>query len=294
MFKDYYSILDLSYPSNNEEIKQAYQSKVQCLGKESSLISSPNYQQRFDVEEAFRVIGSSYSLKKAYDEEYPKYLESIEKDSFSIQDDWTLSLINSERNFVANYLSHLMQTNQVKKTNWGGKTLGCLGTLMGLFFLVLFVTGVRTCTRKHAQNVFSRSVDNSDNVVKPSSFSNSICNQLYTSKSNAERKIQNMAREINQDLPQKIDDNITHTAITLSSTALVYEYEVDDVFFEMNKDLALSLNRQCNNIRAMYSDMKPMIDLLLETNRGISYKYVCKISGETYIVEVPYSKLANL
>lgn len=70
MFKDYYSILDLSYPSNNEEIKQAYQSKVQCLGKESSLISSPNYQQRFDVEEAFRVIGSSYSLKKAYDEEY--------------------------------------------------------------------------------------------------------------------------------------------------------------------------------------------------------------------------------
>lgn len=286
MFKDYYSILGISYPSSDDEIRQAHCSRVESLGTDSSNYSNPNYQQRVDIEEAFRVLGASYSLKKAYDEEYSRYLESENKDEFCIQDDWTLSQINSEHNFVVNRLLQPLPTdNEEQKKGWGGKALGCVGKIFGFFLLMLVIAGVKNCSRKQMRDALSDSSYNTEYVSSPSSSSSS---------SNAERKLQQTAREINQSLPRRIDDNITHKAISLTSSALVYEYVIDDDFFELYKDQALSSNVQLDNIRALYSDMKPMIDLLLETHRGISYKYICRRSGETNIVEVPYSKLAGI
>jgi hypothetical protein len=160
--------------------------------------------------------------------------------------------------------------------------------------LILFISGVKTCSRNQARKTLSESYDNSEYVTSPSYSSNTSSSQVTSSSSDAERKLQKTAREINQDLPRKIDDNITQSAITLTSTALIYEYIIDDDYFDMYKDQALSASDQLNNIRAMYSDMKPMIDLLLKTHRGISYKYICKESGKTNIVEIPYSELAGI
>ena len=84
------------------------------------------------------------------------------------------------------------------------------------------------------------------------------------------------------------------SAISLTESALVYVYLIDDDYFEMMRDQALSSANQLANIRTMYSDMKPMIDLLVQTHRGISYKYICKNSKETNIVEVSYDDLASL
>ena len=292
MFKDYYSILGVSFPANAEEIRLAHQSKIETLGADSSKPSNPNYQQRVDVEEAFRVIGTSYSLKKAYDEEYAKYIVSEDKHSFSIQDDWILSQINSEHNFVVNrILQPLPMNSEETKTGWSGKTLSCLGKIFGFFLLILFIAGVKTCSRNQARKALSESYDNTEYVTPTSS--SSATSYVSSTNTNAERKLQKTAREINQDLPRMINDNITQRAITLTPSSLVYVYEIDDDFFEMYRNQALSSSSQLDNIRAMYSDMKPMIDLLLETHRGISYKYICKRSGETNIVEVSYSKLAG-
>ena len=65
MFKDYYSILKLSYPARDEDIKNAYTTLVNTLGADSANPSSPKYQVRVDVEEAYRVLGASYILKTA-------------------------------------------------------------------------------------------------------------------------------------------------------------------------------------------------------------------------------------
>ena len=294
MFKDYYSILGVTFSASDEQIRLAHQSKVEALGAESSKCSNPNYQQRVDVEEAFRVIGASYSLKKAYDEEYAKYIETEDKQSFSIQDDWILSQINSEHNFVVNRLLQPLQMNSEEaKTGWGSKILGCLWKIFGFFLLMLFFAGVKNCSRNQARKALSKSYDNTEYVTSTNS-SSSTNSYVSSSSTNAERKLQKTAREINQDLPRRINNNITQRAITLTPSALVYVYEIDDDFFELYRTQALSSNGQLNNIKAMYSDMKPMIDLLLETHRGISYKYVCKRSGETNIVEVPYSQLAGI
>lgn len=290
MFKDYYSILGVSYPSSSEEIHQAYNAKIGKLGEESSKESSPNYTERVDVEEAFRVIGASYRLKIAYDEEYAQYLASEDKDNFSIQNDWTITEIDHERAFVIN---RILQNgpkiqNEDDKKGFGGKVLGCFLKIIGVFFILLLFAGIKNCSRQQARKALVESYTESNYSQNNNSTSYSQSN------SSAELKLQKTAREINQSLPRRIDDNITQSAISLTESALVYVYLIDDDYFEMMRDQALSSANQLANIRAMYSDMKPMIDLLVQTHRGISYKYICKNSKETNIVEVPCTDLASL
>lgn len=286
MFKDYYSILGISFPSNNEEIRQAYCNKVEALGTDSSKCSSPDYQRRVDVEVAFRVLGASYSLKAAYDEEYQQYTETPVKDCFEIKDDWTKSQIKSEIDFVVNRILEPVSTYQgeTERKGIGSKAIGCVGKILGFIFLIIVIAGVKTCARKQVRNSFKNS------YIEPESKDKFT----ISSNNNSEIELQKAAREINQTLPRQLDSNITHQAISLSSSALVYEYIVDDNFFSKVKDQALSLDNQLANIRMMYSDMKPMIDLLIETNRGISYKYICKTSKNTNIVSVSCDDLRTL
>ncbi len=297
MFKDYYSILGITFPSNEDEIKQAYQSRVESLGTESSNYGNPNYQQRVDVEEAYRVLVVAYGLKSAYDEEYSKYIESENKDSYCIQESWTQSQIDSQHNTVVNrILTPMPASSEEKKKGWFKQTMGCFGgclwKILGFILLIIAISAAKTCARKQMKNTLSESSINTEYVS--SSLSSSAIPTKNKTNSNAERKLQNMAWDINQSLPRKMNDNMTALAITLTSSALVYEYEIDDDCFEMYKDQVLSQSAQLEQVKEMYSDMKPMINLLLETHRGISYKYVCKKSRETNIVEVPYSKLAGI
>lgn len=289
MFKNYYSILGISYPSNNEEIRQAYNDKVEKLGEDSAKETNPYYAERVDVEEAFRIIGASYGFKTAYDDEYAQYLESEDKDNFSIQNDWTISVISSERAFVINRILPNTSINQkqCEKKHFGSKMLGCFMKILCFLFFMLTIAYVKTCARKQARNSFVDSYTvtnyNSDNSI--SNTSNNF---------NAEYSLQKAVGEINNSLPCVVDNNITHNYIYLTSTALVYVYLVEDDYFDMMKEQALSPVNQLSKIRAMYTGMKPMIDLLVQTHRGISYKYVCKNSKETNIVEVPYEDLASL
>lgn len=286
MFKDYYSILGISFPSNNEEIKHAYCKKVEALGSESSKCSSPDYQKRVDVEVAYRVLGVSYSLKTAYDEEYQQYTETPDKECLEIKDDWTKSQIKSEIDFVVNRILVPESACQggTEKNGIGNKAIGCVGKILGFIFLIIMIAGVKTCARKQVRNSFENS------YVEPETEDKSA----ISSNNNSEIKLQKTAREINQTLPRQLDSNITHQAISLTPSALVYEYIVDDIFFSKVKDQVLSIDNQLANIRMMYSDMKPMIDLLIETNRGISYKYVCKKSKSTNIVTVSCDDLRAL
>lgn len=298
MFKDYYSKLGVPFTASDEEIRQAYQSKVEALGEESSWCSSPNYQQRVDVEEAFRVLGASYRLKKAYDEEYSVFLDSEDKESFSIKDDWTQSEINSEHNFVVNHVLH-PQTISGKNTKLSlvSKTLGCLGgclsKILGIFAILFVMALTRTCTRHRMREVLGLH-DNTECVTKQNNLLSNL-NCLYPSSNlAAEQKLKKIVGEMNQSLPRSLNNNVALRAILLTPSALVYEYEVNDDYFTEFKSQILSLNNQIDNIKVLYSDMKPMIDLVLETHRGISYKYVCEKSGESNITEVSYSKLASI
>lgn len=150
------------------------------------------------------------------------------------------------------------------------KMLRCAGYVFLAFAFLLGITMVRTCTKKRVEKSFE-----------------------YYSES-ADYKLKRVATEINSTLPQYINKNITIQTVQIESNALVYVYKVDDKFFSEYKDYITLKNFQLDNLRTVYNEMKPMIDLLIETHRGLHYRYFCKKSNEMTEIKIYYSDLLNL
>lgn len=278
MFKDYYSILKLSYPASDENIKNAYTTIVNALGSESSNPDCANYQVRVDTEEAYRVLGASYSLRKAYDEEY----ENAKKEGFDvyeIKDDWLITGIERERDFVINKI--LSPNYKVpkpfvpKKKGRGMKVLGCLGKAFLVYVALMSFVYISKCSREKTKESYELS-------------------STMNSTENAENQLRRFIIEKNINLPQDMDENITTEEVLLERDALVYVYKVDDNFFSEFKEHAMSRNIQLSNLKTVYHEMKPMIDLLVETHRGIYYRYICRESGEISEFKIYYSDLSKL
>ena len=278
MFKDYYSILRLSYPASDEDIKNAYTTIVNTLGTDSANPSSPKYQARIDVEEAYRVLGASYILKTAYDKEYQKAItEGFE--TYEIEDDWLLSGIERERAFVVNtILSPGYKPPKPfvpKKKGKGMKVLGCLGKAFLVYIALMSFVYISKCSREKARESYELS-------------------SSMNSTENAENQLRRFIIEKNINLPQDMDENITTEEVLLENDALVYVYKVDDDFFSEFKEHAMSRNIQLSNLKTVYHKMKSMIDLLVETHRGITYRYICRESGEISEFKIYYNDLSKL
>ena len=278
MFKDYYSILRLSYPASDEDIKNAYTTIVNALGSESSNPECTNYQVRVDTEEAYRVLGASYSLRKAYDEEYEKAKEEG-FDVYEIKDDWLIAGIERERDFVINKtLSPNYKAPKPfvpKKKSRGMKVLGCLGKAFLVYVAFMTFAYISKCSRDKARESYETS------------------NTVNSSES-AENQLRRFVIEKSINLPQDMDENITTEEVLLEDDALVYVYKVDDDFFSEFKEHAMSRSIQLSNLKTVYHEMKPMIDLLVETRRGIYYRYICRESGEISEFKIYYSDLSKL
>ena len=279
MFKDYYSILKLSYPASDEDIKSAYTTIVKTLGADSANPSNPKYQVRIDVEEAYRVLGASYILKTAYDKEYQKATtEGLE--TYEIEDDWLLSGIERERAFVVNTILSpgykLPKPFVPKKKSKGMKVLGCLGKVFLVYIAITFFVFISS---KYFKEKVRESYE--------------LSNTMNSTKS-AENQLRRFIIEKNINLPQDMNKNITTEEVLLEEDALVYVYKVDDAFFSEFKEYAMSRDIQLSNFKTVYHEMKPMIDLLVETHRGIYYRYICRESGKISEFKIYYSELSTL
>ena len=278
MLKDYYSVLEISYPSTSEEIRTAYNAKKESLGKDSSNSNDSNYQSRVEVELAYRILGASYILKTAYDGEYEKAMaEGL--DDYEVKHESLLSDIERERDFVVNQLLNpnfkMPKTNSTKEKSWGMKVLGCFGKGFLIYLCLMTFVYLKKCSRESVRESYEPQ-------------------NSYVSTESADSKLRRFAAEKNASLPQDMDENITTQAVLLESDALVYVYKVDDDFFAEFKDHAQSREIQLGNLRTVYSEMKPMIDLLIETHRGIYYRYICRKSGETTEFKIYYRDLVDL
>jgi hypothetical protein len=278
MLVDFYSILGVSFPSSSEEIQSAYITKKDSLGKDSANSSNPNYQARVDVELAYRVLGASYILKTAYDEEYEK-AKQVGFNDYEVAHESLLPDIERERDFVVNKLLNpnfkMPKTTTPHEKGWGMKALGCIGK--GFLIYLCLVAFVQI--KKYSKDSVKESYET------PST---------YATKESAESQLRSFVLEKNISLPQDMDENITTQEVVLERDAIVYVYKVNDNFFAEFKDHAFSRDIQLKNLRTVYDKMKPMIDLLIETHRGIYYRYICRESGETTEFKIYYSDLVDL
>ena len=277
MFKDYYSILKISYPASNDIVKKAYITIINCLGSESVNVSNPNYQIRVDTEEAFRVLGASYSLREAYDEEYQKAKEKG-MDVYEIKDDWLLSGIEREHNFVVNTILNPKHKPSKPKNNWTNNTFGCLFKPYLIFLCLIALLYVSKCSEEKTRESHMRSMSSTS----------------LDAKKSAEEGLKSFVMQKNLNLPQDINENITTQAVLLNDDAIVYVYNVDDTFFSEFKDYAFSREIQLKNLQTVNQKTKPLTDLLIETYRGIYYRYICRESGEINEFKITYNDLLEL
>lgn len=278
MFVDFYSILGVSFPSSSEEIQSAYITKKDSLGKDSANSSNPNYQARVDVELAYRVLGASYILKTAYDEEYEK-AKQVGFNDYEVAHESLLPDIERERDFVVNKLLNpnfkMPKTTTPHEKGWGMKALGCIGKGFLIYLCLVAFVQIKKCSKDSVKESYET----------PST---------YATKESAESQLRSFVLEKNISLPQDMDENITTQEVILERDAIVYVYKVNDNFFAEFKDHAFSRDIQLKNLRTVYDKMKPMIDLLIETHRGIYYRYICRESGETTEFKIYYSDLVDL
>lgn len=278
MLVDFYSILGVSFPSSSEEIQSAYITKKDSLGKDSANSSNPNYQARVDVELAYRVLGASYIMKTAYDEEYEK-AKQVGFNDYEVAHESLLPDIERERDFVVNKLLNpnfkMPKTTTPHEKGWGMKALGCIGKGFLIYLCLVAFVQIKKCSKDSVKESYET----------PST---------YATKESAESQLRSFVLEKNISLPQDMDENITTQEVILERDAIVYVYKVNDNFFAEFKDHAFSRDIQLKNLRTVYDKMKPMIDLLIETHRGIYYRYICRESGETTEFKIYYSDLVDL
>lgn len=287
MLVDYYSILGVSFPSNSGEITSAYIAKKEMLGFESSSSDNSNYPARIEVELAYRVLGASYVLKTLYDSEYEKAI-AVGFDNYEINDDSLSSSIERERTFVINNILNpnykATNNNTNNEKSLGMKILGCLGKIFLGFIFILVIVQVKKCARQSMRESIEQT-----NIAESNKQAS-----LIESNESADFKLRLFATEKNNTLPQEMNNNVTFQEVQIENEALVYVYKVDDVFFSEFKSHALSRQEQLSNLRTVYKEMKPMIDLLIKTHRGIYYRYICRESGETTEFKIYYSDLVDL
>ena len=297
ILKDYYSYLGVSADADNATINNAYKSMVEKLGDSSRYSDSSQYESRLNVEEAYRILGVSSSLRELYDEEYNNSI-SLGNYEYEIQDDWLLSKIICEHNYVVNQILIPNAVPTHDKKWWSMKILGCIGKAFGIFILLLLFVSIKHSCGKQMRDTYNETMPTTESLTETPVDAHSINNNLpkiiERNIPDAEKLLQKTAEYVNNGLPKTIDDNVTHVKVLLTATELIYRYKVDDAYFSSVKDMVTSKSYQKESIKTVYSEMKPMIDLLVETHRGISYEYVCKESKKSEKVSIPYEELKDL
>ena len=151
MFKDYYKILDIQYPSSEEEIKTAYRKQAMKWhpDKNSSLDATQMMQ---DIVEAYKILKDNFK-KSLYDEEYKLYKAQAEQDEpstmpmedtytndqYDIHDEHLKSDIETARREARDYVSELIK--QLKKD--GHKAVhGAWDNMKGYVYGILIMSVV--------------------------------------------------------------------------------------------------------------------------------------------------------
>ena len=187
MLVDFYSILGVSFPSSSEEIQSAYITKKDLLGKDSANSSNPNYQARVDVELAYRVLGASYIMKTAYDEEYEK-AKQVGFNDYEVAHESLLPDIERERDFVVNKLLNpnfkMPKTTTPHEKGWGMKALGCIGKGFLIYLCLVAFVQIKKCSKDSVNESYET----------PST---------YATKESSESQLRSFVLEKNISLPQE-------------------------------------------------------------------------------------------
>lgn len=155
MFKDYYHILEISYPSNNEDIKKAYRNQSFKWHPDRNK-NQQALEQMQDINEAYNILRNIES-KHLYDIEYELFQQTIlnnnqkstyyEHNEYNVHDETLKNDINKARKEAKEYVENLVNSLKTDSSNAVKGAWDEMKPYLWVgFILFLIALSVQTCS----------------------------------------------------------------------------------------------------------------------------------------------------
>ena len=150
--------------------------------------------------------------------------------------------------------------NQPEKKGFGRKIGGCFIKVLGFVATVVCLTCISLCSK-----TCTRMMINMNQASQKAE---------YNSKSTIDKVLKNEMEHVRKNLPYKIDYITVAKDVELDDKYFYYILEIDDTKTDLfSVDIQSQKDFHRKNVLKEFSTMKPFVKRLIETNRGLVYRY---------------------
>lgn len=177
-----------------------------------------------------------------------------------------------------------MNELEENKTKESGCVLGgCLGKVLGFVLMVIVMMCAKTCGRTMMRSTYKNNTS-SVNVNMSDSEKDRLTAQLYK-----------VMDELRANLPHQIDPITIQKDVQMDKKNFYYICDLDDSQMDFaNADISILKNTQAEGLKQILPNMKVLVKSLIETDRGLVYRYHGTSSGVTRDIAFSKNELTNM
>ena len=177
-----------------------------------------------------------------------------------------------------------MNELEEKKIKESGCALkGCLGKTLGFALLVILMMFVKTCAKTMTRNAIYNNTT-SINANMSENEKEELTAQLYS-----------VMDELRDNLPEQLDSLTIQKDVQMDEEYFYYICDLDDSHMEFaNADISVLKNTQKQGLIQILPNMKLLVKSLIETDRGLVYRYHCTSSGVTRDIAFSKNELVDM
>ena len=173
-----------------------------------------------------------------------------------------------------------LEENKVKES--GCILGGCLGKVLGFILMFILMMFAKTCSRTMMRSTYNNT--SSVNVNMSDNDKEALSDQLYK-----------VMRELRANLPQQMDPVTIQKDVQMDKYYFYYICDLDDSQMEFaNAEMSILKNTQKQGLKQILPNMKVLVKDLIETDRGLVYRYHGTSSGVTRDIIFSKNELNNM
>lgn len=160
---------------------------------------------------------------------------------------------------------------------------GCLVKVLGFALMFIVMMFVQTCSKAMMRNNYKNNTS-SVNVNMSDNEKDELTAQLYR-----------VIDEIRENLPHQIDPITIQKDVQMDKKYFYYICDLDDSQMDFaNADMSILKNTQAEGLKQILPNMKVLVKSLIETDRGLVYRYHGTSSEVTRDIIFSKNELNNM
>lgn len=173
-----------------------------------------------------------------------------------------------------------LEENKVKES--GCILGGCLGKVLGFILMFILMMFAKTCSRSMMRSTHSNT-----------SYVNA--NMSDSEKDRLTAQLYNVMDELRANLPHQIDPITIQKDVQMDKKYFYYICDLDDSQMDFaNADMSILKSTQTEGLKQILPNMKALVKSLVETDRGLVYRYHGTSSGVTRDITFTKNELNNM